>query len=297
MLERQEQEHEQEQEQENEPEVVIDDQESETEVDAEQISGSDDEQGDDDAIADEVVVSIGDEQPAEQKPAPRWVRELRKSQRQLERENRELKARLESTASTETKPVQLGPKPTLDSCDYDSEKYEAELAAWFERKRDADQKSRQLQELEEAQHREWQAKLAAYSKAKSELRVRDYDDAEDAVQSMFDVTQQGVMLEGAENAALLVYALGKNPSEAKKLAAIKSPVKFAFALAKIEKELKVSTRTKQAPPPDKTVSGTGRISGSVDSNLERLRAEAEKTGDMTKVIQYKRQLKLKSNQR
>lgn len=297
MLERQEQEQEheqdQEQEQENETKVVIDDQESETEVDAEQISGSDDEQVDDDAIADEVVVSIGDEQPAEQKPAPRWVRELRKSQRQLERENRELKARLESTANTETKPVQLGPKPTLDSCDYDSEKYEAELAAWFERKRDADQKSRQLQELEEAQHREWQAKLAAYSKAKSELRVRDYGDAEDAVQSMFDVTQQGVMLEGAENAALLVYALGKNPSEAKKLAAIKSPVKFAFALAKLEKELKVSTRTKQAPPPDKSVSGTGRISGSVDSNLERLRAEAEKTGDMTKVIQYKRQLKLK----
>lgn len=275
---------------EQQPEVeIVEDQLTEAQpVEAE-------EEQDQDELENEVVVSIGEEAPPteEEKPAPKWVRELRRTQRELQRENRELKAKLEAPARTETKPVQVGVKPTLDSCDYDSEKYEAELAAWFERKRDADQKARQLQETEEAQHREWQAKLAAYSKAKSELRVRDYDDAEDAVQSMFDVTQQGVMLEGAENAALLVYALGKNPSEAKKLAAIKSPVKFAFALAKLEKELKVSTRTKQAPPPDKTVSGTGRISGSVDSQLARLRADAEKTGDMTKVIQYKRQLKLK----
>jgi len=31
------------------------------------------------------------------------------------------------------------------------------------------------------------------------------------------------------------------------------------------------------------------VSGAVDSTLERLRAEAERTGDMTKVIAYKRQ--------
>jgi hypothetical protein len=287
----------QDQEQDRQPEFEIVDQESETEVDAEPLSGTDDDHGDDDAIADEVVVSIGDEQPPEEKPAPRWVKELRKSQRELARENRELKARLESTASTETKPVQLGPKPTLDSCEYDSERYEAELAAWFERKRDADQAEQRARDAQEAQERDWRAKLDAYGKAKAELKVRDYDEAEDAVQSLFDVTQQGVMLEGAENPALLVYALGKSPSKAKELAAIKSPVKFAFAIAKLEKELKVSTRTKQAPAPEKTVSGTARISGSVDSNLERLREEAARTGDISKVVAYKRQLKLKSKQR
>lgn len=287
----------QDQEQDGKPEFEIVDQEPETEVDAESLSGTDDDQGDDDAIADEVVVSIGDEQPPEEKPAPRWVKELRKSQRELARENRELKARLESTASTETKPVQLGPKPTLDGCEYDSERYEAELAAWFERKRDAELAEQRARDAQEAQERDWRAKLEAYGKAKAELKVRDYDEAEDAVQSLFDVTQQGVMLEGAENPALLVYALGKSPSKAKELAAIKSPVKFAFAIAKLEKELKVSTRTKQAPAPEKTVSGTARISGSVDSNLERLREEAARTRDITKVVAYKRQLKLKSKQR
>lgn len=287
----------QDQEQDGQPEFEIGDQEPETDVDAESLSGTDDDQGDDDAIADEVVVSIGDEQPPDEKPAPRWVKELRKSQRELARENRDLKARLESTASTETKPVQLGPKPTLDSCEYDSERYEAELASWFERKRDADQAEQRARDAQEAQERDWRAKLEAYGKAKAELKVRDYDEAEDAVQNLFDVTQQGVMLEGAENPALLVYALGKSPSKAKELAAIKSPVKFAFAIAKLEKELKVSTRTKQAPAPEKTVSGTARISGSVDSNLERLREEAARTGDISKVVAYKRQLKLKSKQR
>lgn len=287
----------QDQEQDGQPEFEIVDQEPETEVDAESLSGTDNDHGDDDAIADEVVVSIGDEQPPEEKPAPRWVKELRKSQRELARENRELKARLESTASTETKPVQLGPKPTLDSCDYDSERYEAELASWFERKRDADQAEQRARDAQDAQERDWRAKLDAYGKAKAELKVRDYDEAEDAVRNLFDVTQQGVMLEGAENPALLVYALGKSPSKAKELAAIKSPVKFAFAIAKLEKELKVSTRTKQAPAPEKTVSGTARISGSVDSNLERLREEAARTGDISKVVAYKRQLKSKSKQR
>lgn len=281
----------QDQEQNGQPEFEIVDQEPETEVDAESLSGTDDDQGDDDAIADEVVVSIGDEQPPEEKPAPRWVKELRKSQRELARENRELKARLESTASTETKPVQLGPKPTLDGCEYDSERYEAELAAWFERKRDADQAEQRARDAQEAQERDWRAKLEAYGKAKAELKVRDYDEAEDAVQSLFDVTQQGVMLEGAENPALLVYALGKSPSKAKELAAIKSPVKFAFAIAKLEKDLKVSNRTKKAPPPERIVTGSGRISGSVDSELERLRAHAEKTGDISAVLRYKRQRK------
>ena len=66
------------------------------------------------------------------------------------------------------------------------------------------------------------------------------------------------------------------------------PVKFAFAVAKLETQLKVTNR-KAAPPPESTVRGTGRVSGAVDSTLERLRADAEKTGDYSKVMQYKRQ--------
>ena len=56
--------------------------------------------------------------------------------------------------------------------------------------------------------------------------------------------------------------------------------------------MKVTNR-KAAPPPEKTVRGNGAVSGTVDSQLERLRAEAEKTGNYTKVNAYKMQLRNK----
>jgi hypothetical protein len=135
------------------------------------------------------------------------------------------------------------------------------------------------------QQREWQSKLDTYGKAKNSLKVPDYDEAEEAVQQSLDVTQQGIIVQGADNPALVVYALGKNPRKAQELSDIKDPVKFAFAVAKLEKELKVTK--KAAPPPETTVKGTARVSGSVDSTLDRLREKAAKTGDYTEVIRYK----------
>jgi desulfoferrodoxin (superoxide reductase-like protein) len=275
--------------------IVVEDEGQSTEQTTSEYQSTGD-QGDDQSTEDnegdndEVIVSIGEEAPPpeEQTHAPEWVRELRKTNRELQRQNRELQGKLQSTAQTETKPVVLGKKPSLEEHDYDADKFEAALADWFERKRQADE-SNAKQEVEVMnQQKAWQAKLDGYGKAKAELRVKDFEDAEAVAQEFFNITQQGVVLQGADNPALVIYALGKNPKKAKELSDIKDPVKFAFAVAKLEKELKVTNR-KAAPPPERIVSGTGRVSGAVDSTLERLRAEAEKTGNMTKVIQYKAQ--------
>jgi hypothetical protein len=244
----------------------------------------------DEGDTDDVIVSIGEEAPPpEEQPAhaPEWVRELRKTNRELQRQNRELQSKLQTT-STETKPVVLGTKPKLEDFDYDADQFETALANWFERKRQADEANARQEAEVMTQQKAWQAKLEGYGKAKAELRVKDFEDAEAVAQELFNVTQQGVMLQGADNPALVVYALGKNPKKAKELADIKDPVKFAFAVAKLEKDLKVTNR-KAAPPPERVVSGTGRSSGAVDSTLERLREEAARTGNMTKVIQYKAQ--------
>jgi hypothetical protein len=237
---------------------------------------------------DELIVTIGEESPPqeEEKPAPEWVRELRKSHRELQKRNRELEAKL--TQDQAPKAPEIGKKPTLEDFDYDAEKFENSLAQWFERKRQADEQAAKVQADIEKQQQEWQAKLQGYGKAKAELKVKDYDDAEGIVQESFNTTQQGVILQGADNPALLVYALGKNPKKAKELASISDPVKFAFAIAKLETQLKVTNR-KAASPPEKTVHGTGRVSGAVDSTLDRLRADAEKSGDYSKVMAYKRQ--------
>lgn len=238
---------------------------------------------------DEVIVSIGEEAPPPQEEAraPEWVRELRKANREKDKRIRELEAKL--TTTTETKPVVLGPKPTLEGCDYDSDDFEAKLAEWYERKREHDTAEARQREAQEAEAAEWQKKLEGYEKAKAGLRVRDYEDAEATALETFNITQQGIVIQGSENPALLVYAIGKNPAKAKELASITDPVKFAFAVAKLETQLKVTNR-KAAASPERTInSGGGRLSGAIDSTLERLRAEAEKTGDYTKVLRYKRQ--------
>jgi len=265
--------------------AVIEDNEPFVEEEIEEVTEIVDDQDE----PEEVVVSIGEDAPPpeDHTPAPEWVRELRKTNRELQRQNRELQSKLQ-VQPTETKPVVIGAKPKLEDHDYDADKYEEALTDWFERKRQADEVNAKQQAEVMNQQKAWQAKLDGYGKAKAELRVRDYEDAEAVAQEVFSITQQGVILQGAENPALVVYALGKNPKKAKELAEVSDPVKFAFAVAKLEKELKVTNR-RAAPAPERIVSGTGRSSGAVDSTLERLREEAARTGNMTKVIQYRQQ--------
>ena len=240
---------------------------------------------------EEVIVTIGDE-PAPEPPeaAPEWVRELRRVNREREREIKELRDKLAAKEATPPPATDPGKKPTLEDHDYDTEAYEREITTWYERKRNADAEiTRQLQ-TEQEQQKAWQAKLEGYGRAKAELRVPDYEEAEAVAQSTFSVPQQSIIVAGAENPALLIYAMGRSPAKAKELAAITDPVKFTFAVAKLEAQLKVTPR-KAPPAPEKQIRSTGGVpvSGAVDSTLERLRDEAAKTGDMTKVIAYKRQ--------
>jgi len=241
---------------------------------------------------DDVVISIGEESPPqeEEQRAPEWVRELRKSNREKERKIRELEAKL-NAAPTENKPVALGKKPTLEDCDYDSDEYERKLAGWYDQKRDYDAAEAEAEAQRDAEAKAWQDKLDSYAKARASLKVRDYEDAEAVALDTFNVTQQGIVLQGSDNPALIIYALGKNTTKAKELASINDPVKFAFAVAKLETQLKVTNRKAAASPERIITSGGGRISGSVDSTLDRLREEALKTGDMSKVMAYKRSKK------
>lgn len=242
----------------------------------------------------DVLVMIDGEAPdpevdEEEARAPEWVRDLRKQYREEKKRAKELEQKLERLEQgTQAKPEPLGAKPTLEAADYDTERYEQELAAWYEKKRQADERQQAQQAQQVEAQKAWESKLEGYHSAKSDLKVKDYDLAEDVVQDTLSVMQQGMIVQGADNPALVVYALGKNPKKAKEIASIQDPVKFAFAVAKLETNLKVTKRKAQAKP-EKKISGTGRPSGSVDNTLERLRAEAERTGDYSKVFSYKKQ--------
>lgn len=235
---------------------------------------------------DEIVVSIEGEEPEEEEPkqAPTWVKELRKSHRELVRKNRELEDKLRATiAPVET--VQLPKKPTLEDFNWDPDKYEASLADWFEKKRKFEAEEEKKKENERKANESWQNRLAGYETAKKELKVPDYEDAEAAVLSSMNSVQQGIIVKGASNPALVIYAIGRNPAKLKELSEVVDPIDFAFKIAQLEGKIKSMPR--KAPPPEKTISSDAAKSGVVDSTLERLRAEAEKTNDYTKVNAYK----------
>lgn len=243
---------------------------------------------------EEVVVTIGDEAPPEEpEPTKNWVKDLRRKNREDQKRIRELEAKLQSQAQ----PAQVAPtlpaKPKLEDFDYNSSQYEQAVDQWYAKKREVDEHQARMRQAEEHQVKAWQSKLEGYATSKKSLRVSDYEDAEATVQETLSTIQQGVILQGADDPAKVVYALGKNPAKAKELAAITDPVKFSFAIARLEAQLKVAPR-KTPPPPESSVRGTAPMSGAVDSNLDRLRAEAGRTGDYSKVIRYRQQLREKS---
>lgn len=250
---------------------------------------------------EEVSVSIdGEPEPDPEddefsgKPAPKWARDLRKANREDKKRIRELEDQLRQREPKQEQVI-LGKKPSLsdDDIDYDETKFEQALTAWHDRKAKIESQEREAQQQKEQQQKDWEARVQAYGDSKTALKVKDFEDAEESVQNHFDVTQQGIILQGADNSALVVYALGKNPKKLQELAAIKDPVKFAFAVAKLETQLKVQSR-KPATKPESTISasGSGRHSaGDADKTLDQLRDEAAKTGDMSKVIAWKRKQK------
>jgi hypothetical protein len=243
--------------------------------------------GDDDGA---FSVSFGDDTPAEDdetKAAPPWVQKLRKEQTRLARENRELKAKLEAKAAPAA--IVIGEKPTLESCGYDEVKFENELDAWKDRKRSAEAQERTAIEAREKAAKDFNARLSAYGTAKEALKAKapDFDDAEAAVLADFDVTQQNVLVH-AKQPELMVYALGLNAKERARLAAIKNYAEFALEVGELVAKMKVK-QGNRPPTPERRISG-GAPGKGIDpkGELKRLEAEAERTGDRTKVAAYHR---------
>ena len=266
------------------------DTELEAEVDTDKVDTETEGDVDDEGDEDEVVVQIGEESPPQEDDAqaPAWVKDLRKSHREQTRENKQLKDQLAKLSSTgQAATVELGKKPSIEGADYDADLYEQQLTDWFDRKKTVEAQEQQVEADKRVQQDAWNATLATYGEHRKGLKVKDFEDAETVVQDELNNTQQGMILQGADNPALVVYALGKNPKKAKEIASIKDPIKFAFAVAKLETQLKVTNR-KAGTKPEATITGKAQKSGTVDSTLERLRAAAEKTGDMSKVVAYKR---------
>ncbi|MGF6643122.1 hypothetical protein [Paraburkholderia sp. GAS82] len=254
---------------------------------------------------DEFEFQFGDEAPPasgsqEDAAAPQWVKDLRKQNTEDRRRIRELEAQLQQKQPQAPAVPTLGAKPKLENFDYDEGKYDEALSKWYEDKRKVDAAQDDQRKAEEARQRERDERLVTYKTEASSLKRKDFQEVESDVIAALTPDQQGILLLGADKPAAFIYTLGRYPTKLRELAAIKNPVRFAFAAAKLEKDLKVTSRNTNAKPaPEGRVessSGAPAVGGG-EKKLEQLRAEAERTGDYSKVHSYKRQLKQAQSRR
>ena len=246
-----------------------------------------------DDLEEELIVTIGEETPpqeeTDEKRAPEWVRNLRTKAREQERELRELRKLRDGVE--QQKQTQLGPKPTLEACDYDADLFERRLDAWKERKAVADRQQAEVKEAEAKRQEYFNSKFETYTARKKEVagKIRDFNDVEETVLHALDDTQRGVVLAHAKDPALLLYAIGKDEKRLQELAKLSDPVEFIFAVARMETQMRTQSRKPQSAP-EKSVKGSASTTGS-DKRLDQLYDEAARTGDLNKVRAYKASLK------
>lgn len=231
-----------------------------------------------------IGVSFGeaeeDKEEEDEGPAPKWVKDVRRDNREKAKEIRELKAQLASVQPKKAEP-QLPSKPTLAEYEYDEDRYNEAVEKWIEAKAKVSEVERKQREIEEKSASEWQAKVKNYTDSKAKLKVDDFEDAEDVVHRTLSDAQKSIIIDAADNPALLVYALGKNPDKVKELAGISSLARFAAQLAKLEAQL--HTKKKSTPAPERRVTSS-LSSVSLSRDIDRLASEATKSGDVTSLL-------------
>lgn len=276
---------------------IEDNQEDENQEDPEETQDESNQSDDETSEDEEFVITVGDEEPEQSdeddfsgKPAPTWVKDLRKKEREARKRIKELEAQVQQ-AKPADKPIEVGPKPKLADFDYDEDQFESAVEQWHERKRQVEQQQAAKQAEEEKAKQAWQAKMQSYEERRQNVasKVRDFEEVEEAAKDKLTATQQGILIHAAENPELILYHLGKNPKKAQELSEITDPIQFAFAAAKLDSQMKIQTR-KPSTQPERKPSGSAGLSGVVDQKLAQLEAKAAKTGDRTELIKYKKSL-------
>lgn len=276
---------------------IEDNQEDESQENSEETQDEASQSNDETSEDEEFVITVGDEEPEPSdeddfsgKPAPTWVKDLRKKEREARKRIKELEAQVQQ-AKPADKPIEVGPKPKLADFDYDEDQFESAVEQWHERKRQVEQQQAAKQAEEEKAKQAWQTKMQSYEERRQNVasKVRDFEEVEEAAKDKLTATQQGILIHAAENPELILYHLGKNPKKAQELSEITDPIQFAFAAAKLDSQMKIQTR-KPSTQPERKPSGSAGLSAVVDQKLAQLEAKAAKTGDRTELIKYKKSL-------
>lgn len=237
----------------------------------------------------EVEITIGDDEPepAATEKAPGWVADLRKRNRELARELREAKAAQTQPAQAQDEPLGARPEMADKDIDYDADKFAAKLLDWNEKKRKIDDAKREKEAATKANEDAWRQTLGKYENELKAIKAQGVEEAEEAVKDAFSIVQHGIIIQGADNRAQIVYALGRNPKRLQELAAIKDPVKFAIEIGKVSALMKVTTR-KPTVAPETGVRGGSPGVTHTSTKMDGLFKKAQATCDYTEFYKAQR---------
>lgn len=218
---------------------------------------------------DEQVLQIGDEEVSLQdddenidgKPAPHWVKELRRGFKDTQKENKELRRQLEELHAKPAEQPSLAQealpaKPTLESCDYDENKFEQAVTDWHEKKNRADQAQKQQQQQQQEYQQRFQQRVEAHHQRAAKLPVKDYAEMEEVTRAEVPDLHKEILIHAAdEGSELIAYALGKNKQLRQRLAAEKDPIRAAYMLGQMSRDVRLAPKPKQTPKPEPEVRG------------------------------------------
>lgn len=223
-----------------------------------------------------------------------WAK-LQKQRRELQRRVRELETRPTPAPAQEAAPV-LPPMPKSSDKDigYDEDKLSQKMAEWVETKANVNAHQAKIKAAQQEEAQEKAASHGRYAAKRDALKetAPAYLDAERIVCSALSIGRQNDLMEAdLDDPTKVVLALAQYPDELAEAVAIRSLPKFIKHLVALEKKVSVTPPTKKPKAPaEKTSTGSGSSApGSTDKQLERLEAEARKTGNRAPVQRYKRE--------
>jgi hypothetical protein len=215
-----------------------------------------------------------EEKGAEEKP---WFKKrfdaLTKQREEERRRADRLEAMLEKTLSQQPAPKPTEPaapvyqsskpKPTLEGCEFDSERYADELTDWKLEQRDIQAATKRQQEEWTRQQQTKQKTVGekvAAANNEGRTKFTDWDEVVLAPSQRFFTPALVEVLAETEAPADVAYYLAKNPEEGARIAGL-SPVGMAMALTKIEAIATIPPKPKQTTKAPAPVSTVGKQAG------------------------------------
>lgn len=264
-------------------ELLDDEQDIDDSQDDEQDADGGEAESQDDSDDDALDFSFDDDgdssDPFKGQEAPEWVKKVRE-------ENRELKRQLKQREAQQMPQQLLREEPTLDDHDYDDEAFKQDYAQWLQEKQQIDAQVQAERQKYQQYHERYKADVDAIK-----AKAPDYDEVELSVVDVLSEQKQGLLQMLVDNPAKVVYALGKNsPAQLDRLSKL-DDIQFAKQIVLMEMQMSSKTKSRNQNKPKPKTHELEGAAGGADTRLAKLEAEADRTGDRSKVAAYKKQMR------